>query len=432
MPNRGTQPSSIRHPWARIWVQGWRFELKLTVLSWVTLLLSQAIASWAPYLLIFCAAMVLVFRPDLRHRFSAGAKARAGIRRLQGAMWHCVITGRSGASPQVFEVTQLPVGRKFLLSLPVGLHFELLERRAPELAAALSAREVIVRPVRTNAKLVELFEVRQHPFPKVLLTDLAEITNTDLWKPLPLGLADDGKAVSITLPEHNLLIGGEPGSGKSVALSVLVATAALDPRVGITLFDGKQVELAPWAPVATDFVGADLSRGIEVLEKLAKTMDDRYQRLLAEGRRKIDPSSLYGLHLVVIDELAFYLRGGKKADRDQFAELLRDLISRGRAAGIIVIAATQKPSHEVVPTWIRDLFAYRLAMRCSSSEASDTILGSGWATRGSSASSIDPTDRGVGYLLAEGGTPQLIKVPFLSDEEIATISLRAAKLRNGA
>ena len=59
---------------------------------------------------------------------------------------------------------------------------------------------------------------------------------------------------------------------------------------------------------------------------------------------------------MVIDEVAFYLRGGEKAPREHFAELMRDLVSRGRAAGIIVVAATQKPSHEVVPTWIRDLF----------------------------------------------------------------------------
>jgi len=103
-------------------------------------------------------------------------------------------------------------------------------------------------------------------------------------------------------------------------------------------------------------------------------MDFRYQVLLALGKRKFDPGDPEGLHLVVLDELAFYLRGGKKDTRDRFAESLRDLVSRGRAAGIVVVAATQKPSHDIVPTWIRDLFSYRIAMRCTSSDASDTIL----------------------------------------------------------
>ena len=129
--------------------------------------------------------------------------------------------------------------------------------------------------------------------------------------------------------------------------------------------------------------------------------------LVAERRRKLSPTDPEGLHVLVIDELAFYLRGGKKETRERFTELLRDLVSRGRAAGIIVVAATQKPSHEIVPTWIRDLFSFRLALRCTSSDASDTILGQGWAHQGFSAATIDPTLRGVGYLLAEGGTPTL-------------------------
>ena len=57
-------------------------------------------------------------------------------------------------------------------------------------------------------------------------------------------------AVAIELVERNVLIGGEPGAGKSVALSTLVAAAALDPDARIWLLDGKLVELAAWAPVA--------------------------------------------------------------------------------------------------------------------------------------------------------------------------------------
>jgi len=117
--------------------------------------------------------------------------------------------------------------------------------------------------------------------------------------------------------------------------------------------------------------------------------------------------------------------------RDRFGELLRDLVSRGRAAGIIVVATTQKPSHEIVPTWIRDLFSFRLAMRCTSSDSSDTILGQGWASQGFSAATINPSTRGVGYLLAEGGLPTLIMTPFLSDEEIDIIATRAYDLRCG-
>ena len=214
-----------------------------------------------------------------------------------------------------------------------------------------------------------------------------------------------------------------------MALSVLIANAALDPTVSISLLDGKQVELAAWSNIAEHLVGPDQEAAIEVLEALVETMSERYETLLRERRRKIAPDGGFGIHLVVIDELAFYLRGGTKPLRDRFGELLRDLVSRGRAAGIVVIAATQKPSHDIVPTFIRDLFAYRLAMRCSSTDASDTILGSGWAQRECSAASIDPGQRGVGYLLAEGGVPVLIKTPYLDDAEIELIARQSEALR---
>jgi DNA segregation ATPase FtsK/SpoIIIE-like protein len=135
------------------------------------------------------------------------------------------------------------------------------------------------------------------------------------------------------------------------------------------------------------------------------------------------------LHLVVCDELAFYLSLPDRKQRQEFAELLRDLVARGRAAGVIVVAATQKPGADVVPTSLRDLFGFRLALRCNTPQASDTILGQGWATAGADASTIPGGQRGVGYLLAEGEQPQRIKGYHLTDGEIAAIAERAAARR---
>jgi S-DNA-T family DNA segregation ATPase FtsK/SpoIIIE len=94
------------------------------------------------------------------------------------------------------------------------------------------------------------------------------------------------------------------------------------------------------------------------------------------------------LHVVVVDELAFYLTLPEKAQRQEFTELLRDLVARARAAGVIVCAATQKPGADVVPSALRDLFGFRLALRCTTPQASDTILGQGWASAGADASDI--------------------------------------------
>ena len=69
-------------------------------------------------------------------------------------------------------------------------------------------------------------------------------------------------------------------------------------------------------------------------------------------------------------------------------------------------------------------------MRCSTPQASDTILGSGWATQGFTASSIDGRDRGVGFLLSEGGWPVRLKSYYLSDEDLRTLAKRAEALRS--
>jgi S-DNA-T family DNA segregation ATPase FtsK/SpoIIIE len=166
------------------------------------------------------------------------------------------------------------------------------------------------------------------------------------------------------LRERNVLIGGEPGAGKSVALSMLVAAAALDAGVRLSLFDGKLVALAMWEGCAEHYVEEKLDEAIKVLEELGSDMVERYRYLKVNFRRKISrEDTQFPLRLVVVDELAVYTATGDKKLCDKFSNLLRDLVSRGRAAGIIVVAATQKPSSDIVPTALRDLFGFRWAMR---------------------------------------------------------------------
>ena len=50
--------------------------------------------------------------------------------------------------------------------------------------------------------------------------------------------------------------------------------------------------------------------------------------------------------------------------------------ARGRAVGLIVAAATQRPSSDIIPTSLRDLFAWRFAGRTSTDSSSDIVLGS--------------------------------------------------------
>jgi hypothetical protein len=411
---------------------GWRLEGGLFFGAYVAIHLSELAGSGGPVLVVGLAVITAWLRPSWRRWLLASLRDSRERRMLTAVFWRCQIFGRNGNVPRVVRARDLPVGRGYLLRLPGGLHTATLEPRVPEIAAALGSREARLRAVPSSAAFAELVvvsrDVLQHP---IVGSPLLHASSTSVWDPVPLGLGEDGAAMELTVPEHNLLIGGEPGAGKSVVLSSIVAAGALDPTVTLTLLDGKQVELAVWRAVTERFVGPDLADAAEVLEFLQAEMNLRYQQLLEERRRKIERRDGCGIRLVVVDELASYLRGGSKLLHDRFAEALRDLVSRGRAAGVVVVAATQKPSHDVVPTFVRDLFSYRMAMRCTSSDASDTILGQGWASRGYSAATIDSAQRGVGYLLAEGGVPQRFRAPYFSDEDLAVLAHRAEVLRSG-
>lgn len=421
--------STQRYPWVAYAAWGWRLEIAVSALGLVSLLIASAVNRAAPLVVYAIAAFVLWKCPGLRGRCKARSADIRNVSHFERALWHCGIVGRQGDIPRVLKTAPMPVGMRYLVRLSFGLHFEYIESCAPQLATALGARTVQVKALPQCATYVEVAVIYRNAFPSLLNSPLLNQPTMSLWQPIILGMAQTGDSVRLTLPEHNMLIGGEPGAGKSVALSTIIAAAALDPGVTITLLDGKQVELAAWSAVAHTFVGPNQDDAIGALESVRREMDQRYEALLAARRRKLEPSDNTSLHVVVVDELAFYLRGGSKVQRDLFSELLRDLVSRGRAAGIIVVAATQKPSHDVVPTFIRDLFAFRLAMRCTSNDASDTILGQGWAAEGYSAAAIEPRDRGVGYLLAEGAVPVLIKTPYLSDAEIDILAARAESLR---
>jgi S-DNA-T family DNA segregation ATPase FtsK/SpoIIIE len=109
--------------------------------------------------------------------------------------------------------------------------------------------------------------------------------------------------------------------------------------------------------------------------------------------------------------------------------LVRDLVARGRAAGIIVVADPQRPSADIIPTSLRDLFGFRVAFRCTTDSSSDIILSVGWAKEGYSARSIRPEDIGIGFILAEGGIPRRFKAAYLTDAQILAVIAPALRRR---
>jgi DNA segregation ATPase FtsK/SpoIIIE, S-DNA-T family len=254
-----------------------------------------------------------------------------------------------------------------------------------------------------------------------------------IWEPVDLGIDERGHPVRVGLAERNLLAAGEPGAGKSVGLNLIVAHAALSLDCRLILVDGKRVELGLWRHCADTFIGPNITDAIDLLKHLQTAMDTRYGELLDTGRRKITRDCGQPVVLVVFDELTYFSATvGDSRQQKEFVGLVRDLVARGRAAGIIVVAATQRPSADIIPTSLRDLFGYRWAFRCTTDASSDVILGHGWASDGYTAAAIDPTARGVGWLIAEGGIPRRMKAAYLSDEQATRLAEHAARLRTRA
>jgi DNA segregation ATPase FtsK/SpoIIIE, S-DNA-T family len=254
-----------------------------------------------------------------------------------------------------------------------------------------------------------------------------------IYDPIYIGIDEFGHSVRVPMIYRGKLLGGEPGAGKSSELNLIVAHAALSLDCRLCLLDGKQVELGQWAEVADVFVGPDIDHALRTLRRVQTVMDNRYAYLRAEGLRKIVRGDGITAILLAVDEIAYYSATvGDKKTQEQFSALLRDLVARGRAVGIIVVAATQRPSSDIIPTSLRDLFAWRMAFRCTTDVSSDIVLGHGWAARGYSANTISPNNQGVGLLIAEGGVPQLVKAAYLSDRDCARIAGYAAALRTTA
>ncbi|WP_395103763.1 FtsK/SpoIIIE domain-containing protein [Actinomadura sp. SCN-SB] len=338
--------------------------------------------------------------------------------------------------PRIREERWVPAGDRLLVRVPRGATVDELGEQAERVAAVLRVREVRVARDAQRADIAHVDIVRRDPFGGAGIPEMAGripwpwvlYGQASLWDPIPVAVDDMGDPVTMRLPGRNVVVAGEPEAGKSAALSLVLAAAALDPYVKVCGLDAKRLELALWKPVMDRVVGPDMDEAIDLMEDLIRIMDDRYELLEAAGRRSWGPSD-GPLYLIPIDELRFYTANPNRSARVKFNELAIDLTARGRAAGMIKAAATQKPSSDVVPTSYRDLFAYRWAMRCTTRDASDTILGAGWATQGFSAAEIDVNTRGVGLLLAEAGFPRLCKSYYLEDHDIRAIAARGAALR---
>lgn len=297
--------------------------------------------------------------------------------------------------------------------------------REKDLALSLASPSLRFEAPVPGASLVGIEVPNSRPTPVTLRTviesDAYEEFIAEAPLPIPLGVGSGGENVVIDLTRMpHLLIAGATGSGKSVCMNT-IATGLLMSRtpeqVRIVMIDPKRVELTPYTGVphlyAAPVVEADVAVGI--LKALVEEMTDRFKVLESAGVRNIiaynDQATTKMPYLVLmVDELAdLMLSAASEVER-----LLCRLAQLGRATGIHLIVATQRPSVDVVTGLIKANFPSRISFGVTSQIDSRTIIDGPGAEK-----LLGKGD--MLFLPIDNPKPMRIQGAFLGDPEVTAV-----------
>lgn len=338
------------------------------------------------------------------------------------------------ARPKILEAAYTLSGPQVVLRLPSGSSLSQLESSAERLSVALAVREVRFRASDRDASVVTARIIEADPLAKPLPAEanpwlaIHEMTALD---PIPLGVDEDGQALQLKMAKGgaSVLIGGSPGSGKSL-VHAFVASACLDPSAIAVVVDLKGgIELQAWEPYA-DVFATTLPEAAEALARIELEMDARLRWMRSQGLRDL-PAGFPRVR-VVVDEAAELLRPSNPSDREasKSAESsLTRLVALGRAVGIQVAAATQKPTSDSLPTAFRDLIGYRIAFRTGTVEQAKAILGPDALAKGADPTSIPVGAPGLGYATTETGEVRRFRAWHFSDDLVAELAGRCDPFR---
>ena len=296
-------------------------------------------------------------------------------------------------------------------------------QREKDLSLALRTPNLrIETPVMGKAQVgIEI--PNQEPAP-VTLRSIMESTEyqkirkkSDL--PVALGKGTGGENIALDLAKMpHLLIAGATGSGKSVALNAIVAGLLMErspAELRMLLVDPKRVELTPYngIPHLLCPVVVEVDEVVGMLKGVINEMMHRYRQMEEIGVRNIEAynkrmrDDKMPFLLIVVDELADLMM---TAAFDVEQSLCR-LAQLGRATGIHLILATQRPSVDVVTGLIKANFPSRVSFGVTSHIDSRTILDSNGAEK-----LLGKGD--MLYLPRDAARPMRAQGAFISDKEI--------------
>ena len=173
----------------------------------------------------------------------------------------------------------------------------------------------------------------------------------------------------IILSEPHFLIGGTPGSGKSVFLNTAVRSMTAAVPCNVFLLDPKRVEFSDLARLSACARHETTTDGIySALLEASGIMERRYREMERRGQKFTDRAPLF----VVIDEVADLMLSPRKRE---IADLLQHIAQLGRAANIRMLIASQVIRADILSLKITSNINGRVALRCRNALESRLILG---------------------------------------------------------
>jgi S-DNA-T family DNA segregation ATPase FtsK/SpoIIIE len=275
---------------------------------------------------------------------------------------------------------------------------------------------------------------------------LIKAAEVDMAKPFPFGTDPRGRVVYLELPYTNVLIGSIPGYGKTSAIQLPMLVAGLDPyaelwgyefkgtggldpleRVCARYASGPDDDTAEAGLIALRELRKECQRRAAIIKGLPKSVcpDNKVTPKLA--RRKG-----LGLHWLVVgfdecQELFAHSEFGKEA-----GELAEKIIKLGRALGVILLLATQRPDAKSLPTGVSANVGTRYCLRVMGQLENDMVLGTSAYRNGVRATMFGRKDKGVGYLVGAADEAQIVKTYYLNGPTVEAIAARARAAREAA
>ena len=238
--------------------------------------------------------------------------------------------------------------------------------------------------------------------------------------PLIIGLKENGDRIYYDLTKcPHILAGGSTGSGKSVFMHNLIISTLYAANTNIIMIDVKRVEFSIYegiphlmTPIIYDSITA-----LDTLKKLCHEMEKRYNTLKAAKCRNIQEYRKSGHKMnfiaVFIDELADLLMTEKEIET-----YLVKIAQLGRAAGIHLITATQRPDASILSGLIRANIPTRVCFAVQKATDSRIILDSSGGEKLKGA--------GDGLFCPIGlKNPVRFQSPYMDTSELEKIAERA-------